>query len=89
MVPPSRDEIAFNEQRADLEVFRVILQVVLCRLFDNIEQGQAMLDDLENETTGAIHHADERMRQMMLVRSESFFQSLRDAGGYPPREGRN
>jgi len=87
---PDQMEIYINEQRADLELFRMIIQVCLIQLLDAIPQGKGhdYLDDFEKEIVGTLKTSSfvpelARMREMMIARAEQFFLSIRKANGYP------
>ncbi len=87
---PNQLEIYINEQRADLELFRMIIQICLIQFLDAIPQGRgpAYLDDFEKEIVGTLRTSSfapelARMREMMIARAERFFLAIRKAKGYP------
>lgn len=89
---PDELEIYLNEQRADLELFRLIVQICLIQLLDAIPQngGQAYLNDFENEIVTTLRTSaktsdieEARFREMMLIRAQSFFLAIRKKKGYP------
>jgi hypothetical protein len=89
---PDRLEIYINEQRADLELFRMIIQICLIQLLDTFPPGAApaYLNDFENEivTTLQTHSTqskEPRFLELMAMRTESFFQAIRAKKGYPPK----
>lgn len=95
---PDRLEVYINEQRADLELFRLIVQICLVQLLDTFPPGRGpdYLNDFESEIVGALkttptHPGAEetRFRELMLFRSESFFLAIRKKKGYPIRSDAN
>jgi hypothetical protein len=91
---PDRLEIYINEQRADLELFRLIVQICLVQFLDAIPQGggQAYITDFENEIVNTLKTSstqssteENRFRELMIMRAESFFSGIRKKKGYPPK----
>jgi hypothetical protein len=91
---PERLEIYINEQRADLELFRLIIQICLVQFLDAIPQGRGpdYLNDFENEIVNTLKTSstspsteEARFRELMLIRAESFFLGIRKKKGYPAR----
>ena len=87
---PDRLEIYINEQRADLELFRLIVQMCFVQFLDGIPSGggPTYLTDFENDIVKTLKTTPfdpelARMREMMLARTERFFLSIRKAKGYP------
>jgi hypothetical protein len=87
---PDRLEIYINEQRADLELFRMIIQICLIQFLDGLPQGggPAFVDGFENEIVSTLKTRSfgpelVRMREMMVARAENFFLAIRRAKGYP------
>jgi hypothetical protein len=90
--PPDRLEIYINEQRADLELFRLIIQICLIQLLDTFPPGAApaYLNDFENEIvttlqTHSMRSQEPRFLELMKARAESFFHMIRAKKGYPAR----
>ncbi len=88
MIDPA--EVFLNEQRADLQVFRVTLTVFILRLLGgNPATAEERLSDLKGAVLGALNriqvdpeeHLEERMKQMTIMRGEKFFQELEELIG--------
>jgi hypothetical protein len=86
---PDRLEIYINEQRADLELFRMIIQICLIQFLDTLPRGRgpAYLADFDNEIVNTLRTSSfapelVRMREMIIARAERFFLSIRKAKGY-------
>ena len=89
---PGSIAIHINEQRAELEVLKATLQIFFRQLLETQERGDLVLENVKSEviaTLGAVRESsgdpqsDERMRQLLLMRADSFFEDLRQAAGYP------
>jgi hypothetical protein len=87
MMPPDSLEIFINEQRAELGFFKIALQVFMVRLVAaNPATAEERLLDLKTTVQGAVGrmHVDpadpgtDRMKQMIAMRAERFFQELED-----------
>jgi hypothetical protein len=84
-------EVYLNEQRADLEVLRMTVQILLMQLLRNTERNAAtaMVEEMEAmmmhalTSTPATATDVERMKQLTKMRGEAFFQRLRRSMGYP------
>jgi hypothetical protein len=83
-------EVFLNEQRADLQVFRVTLTVFIIRLLGaNPATAEERLSDLKGAVLGALNrieadpseHLEERMKQMTIMRGEKFFLELEELIG--------
>jgi hypothetical protein len=83
-------EVFLNEQRADLQVFRVTLTVFLIRLLGtNPATAEARLSDLKGAVLGALSRTEvdpseeleDRMKQMTIMRGEKFFVELEELIG--------
>jgi hypothetical protein len=95
---PDRLEIYINEQRADLELFRLIIQMCLVQVLDTFPEGRGpdYLNDFESEIASALKTSptqstteEARFHELMLMRAESFFLTIRKKKGYPIRVGDN
>jgi hypothetical protein len=93
---PDRLEVYLNEQRADLELFRLLMQMWLIQMLNGLPpaMGPIALAEMENGVVEVLQTRPnqpdpennfERMREMMLVRAEAFFQGIRRNKGYPMR----
>jgi hypothetical protein len=87
---PDRMEIFINEQRADLELFRLLLQMCFAQFLDGLPTGRgpAYLTAFENDVvqtlkTAPLDEEFQRMKEMMIARTEKFFLAIRKAKGYP------
>jgi hypothetical protein len=82
--PPSSIEVYINEQRADLKVLRMTVQMLVTRLLSNTEPDAAAstVDEMEVQmlraltTTPATDPRIQRMRQLTTMRAEDFFKGF-------------
>jgi hypothetical protein len=90
----NRLEIYINEQRADLELLRLITQICLVQFLDTIPHGRDLdyLNDFENEIVSTLKTSymhpntnESRFCELMLIRAEKFFLAIRKSRGYPAR----
>ena len=89
-------DVYLNEQRADLEFFRLILQIWMSRMLDMLPQGPEALAAMEHEIDKILETPIEgspeelmsanRFRQLLQTRADDFFQGMRATKGYPPRK---
>jgi hypothetical protein len=86
-------EVYLNEQRADLEVLRMTVQILLMQLLRNTERNAAaaMVEEMEAmmmhalTSTPATAPDVDRMKQLAQMRAQAFFQKLRRGMSYPER----
>jgi hypothetical protein len=80
-------EVLFNEQRAELAVFRITLTMFILRLVGaNPPTADARIQDLKSSVIGAIgrikpdhgEQGQERMKQMTAMRADKFFLELEE-----------
>jgi hypothetical protein len=91
--PPSSVEVFLNEQRADLQVLQMTVQILLMRLLGSTPPSAAagMVDEMEDlmmhamRTTPASAPDAQRMQQLTTMRAQDFFQRVGKGMGYPPR----
>ena len=86
-------EVYLNEQRADLEVLRMTVQLLLMQFLRKTERNAAakMVEEMETTMMQALTSTPatgpdvERMRQLTKMRAQAFFQRLRKSMGYSAR----
>jgi peptide subunit release factor 1 (eRF1) len=78
-------EIALNEMRAEIQFFRVALQVFYLNVVSRAPEPLAMLREMKQDVLQALERlpvepqtaqGDQRMKQMTLMRGENFFQHI-------------
>jgi hypothetical protein len=89
---PSQIEIYLNEQRCDLAVLQMLVQILLTRTLHMlpaparltlVEEMEGVMDKaLDNPATTP---DAERTKQMTILRAEKFFAGLRKGNGLPAR----
>ncbi len=87
-----RIEIFLNEQRADLNFFKVIVQCFLLNTMQNSPHAAALVADLKAQVLRALAYTEisgedvqgsERLKQLTILRAEGFFLELEEALGIP------
>jgi len=81
-------ELHFNEQRADLTVFRVALQLLMLRIAGRQQdRAEEIIDTMKRETLAALQRmpiaqdqqqGSQRAKELAIMRGELFFQDLED-----------
>ena len=88
MAPPDSFEIFINEQRAELQFYRITLSAFLVRLLvSNPATAEERLQDLKSSVLGMIgriktdpqDQGGNRMKQLCGMRGEKFFAELEEA----------
>lgn len=83
-------EIFLNEQRADLTVFRVIVQCFLLNTVQNSPHAAELLSEMKTQVLGSLAQTkisgedaegSERLKQLTMLRAEDFFLELEEALG--------
>ncbi len=85
-------EIYLNEQRSDLAVLQMLVQILLTRMLgtlplraklEAVEEMEGIMETVLSKST--TNPDAERNRQMTIARAEKFFVGLRKGNGLPAK----